>query len=360
MQNKNKGKKITVQMSQMITRACNQRLAATSAMAGVDDDCTKLSADYPLSAEELAAGRKPVVLFQYLHGDALALIEGKQLKKRAYRLVFMDLPYDQWSSDQFDKCLTDVGLLNDSEYQTLVCFCGEDERTALMKVAAKHYDSLETAYWYKPNHLISGLNRHAKQIEVMFIAYKCTAEGVDGKRPATMFFKWDLEEKQPAKEKDDEAEDDEDEDDDDEDEPVQDEGRGCPNSNVFEFNKVTKLITGNNRNPVNVCQKPLALCQQLVYRFCIQGDWCLELCAGSASFSAACLRMSKNVVALDIDMRQQFEGMARLNACLHENVDLECGVKPTSDNEAEDEEEEEGQVAAEVEPTVTCTVDTNV
>ena len=347
VQNRDKGKKITLQMENLIKRAKRSEEEAASAQTGEDSECTVVSRTVPLTEEQLAQGFKTKMLFKCFQGDATDLVNEGFVKKRPYRLVYMDIPYEDWSLDKFEACLDGIAILNSSEYQTLIVTCGESEREKLMDVAKKHYNSTEHVYWYKPNAMVTGLNRHAKQIEVGFIAYKCTAEGSVGMRPHTMFFDWDAGEQ--AADLDDEGN------------PIEGTDRAsdqsCKNSNVFEFNKVTKLMIGSNGKVINVWQKPLALCEYWIARYCIGGDWVLELCAGSASFSAAAIRLNKNAITADIDARQAREAEARLERCLYEDLDNEVGLQAPTDDEAEAEAHAQAEAQAQTDEAAETTSD---
>ena len=225
---KKKGKKITLQMANMISRAKAMKDAVETAQSGTDAQCLRLERQIPLTEEQKAAGMKTHMIYECLQGDATKMIEENKVQKRPYRFAFIDVPYEEWSDDMFDSCMRDLVILMDCEYTTVLCMCGEGERDRFAKIADTYFDSLEFVYWYKPNAMVSGLNRHAKQIEVGFIAYKCTAEGSEGKRPATIFFDWNATERCGTY--------------DDKGELIegstQDSDQLAMNSNVFEFRKV--------------------------------------------------------------------------------------------------------------------------
>ena len=148
--------------------------------------------------------------------------------------------------------------------------------------------------------------------------------GHEGKRPPNTFFRWLDEDGMGAND---------------------DDGDGLPrNSNVYEFNKVTKFKkhAGTEENQVlNRHQKSLALCENLVYTYAPTGEWALELCAGSGSFTCAALRASMNVVAVDNDKRQVTGLKERIISCLQENPNDECAI--AEEEAGEKEEREEGE-----------------
>ena len=61
----------------------------------------------PLTVDEVKRGCKSQVQFQCYHGDALKMLEEKTVKQRAYRMTFIDLPYNEWTDADFEKVLTD-------------------------------------------------------------------------------------------------------------------------------------------------------------------------------------------------------------------------------------------------------------
>jgi len=122
------------------------------------------------------------------------------------------------------------------------------------------------------------------------------------------------------------------------------------NSNVLEFYKVSKLRKGFDGQPVNTYQKPLALCQFIVDRYCVGGDWILELCAGSASFAVAALRASKNAITLDSNARQVREARTRLTNAFTENKLHELGLEEASKEGPVEDVEEVDDDATQITP----------
>ena len=96
----------------------------------------------------------------------------------------------------------------------------------------------------------------------------------------------------------------------------------CRNGNVWTYDKVNTLFKFREET---VCeyQKPLHLMNYLLYTYGYKGDWALDLCAGSGSFAAACLRYSYNVIAVEKDEERCAGIEARLATCLTENEDNE-------------------------------------
>lgn len=277
-----------------------------------------LSRGQQLDEDDRASGMKPEMKYLIVQACVTTMLTHGLVPKLDYRLAFMDLWYEMvdgegMSLEDFKKALMELVGLTTSPIFTLIVFCGHAQCWEFMKAASSIFDFVEKIYWFKPNAHITGLNRHANNIEEGFVCYLNVQEGSEKTRPSRVFFKWfqDPEESKPA------------------------------NSNVYEFNKVTKPFKydGDNLNEVlNDCQKPLALCENLVASLCIHGTWALDLCAGSGSFAVAALRASLNVVAVDKSKRQCMGMESRFINCLTEDANAECAIP---DDVLEEEEEEE-------------------
>ena len=110
----------------------------------------------------------------------------------------------------------------------------------------------------------------------------------------------------------------------------------CRNGNVWTYDKVNTLFKFRDET---VCeyQKPLHLLNHLIYTYGHNGDWALDLCAGSGSFAAACLRYSCNVIAVEKDEERCAGIEARLSTCLTENEDNEVLSDATRQKKAREE-----------------------
>ena len=92
-------------------------------------------------------------------------------------------------------------------------------------------------------------------------------------------------------------------------------------------------------------QKPLHLMNYLIYVYGHKGDWALDLCDGSGSFAAACLRYSFNVTAVEKNQERCVGIEARLASCLTEDDDTEILSDATRLKNAREEAAQEKQNA---------------
>ena len=121
------------------------------------------------------------------------------------------------------------------------------------------------------------------------------------------------------------------------------------NSNVYEYNKVTRPFRylGEQGNDVlNPCQKPLSLVQWLIEIYGKDAACILDLCSGSGSFAMGALRLGKDAIAIDIDQHQVNGMLQRVTKTLDENEDKECAYIDPGDAEDAGNAEEAGEETA--------------
>ena len=81
--------------------------------------------------------------------------------------------------------------------------------------------------------------------------------------------------------------------------------RGENHDNIQTFPAVRKFFQNVENEPVNKYQKPAQLCQWFIRHYSTPGSLCLDLMAGSGSFSVACAYNGRHSIAFEMDREQE-------------------------------------------------------
>ena len=126
-------------------------------------------------------------------GDVTRLMEDKIIGKLNIRLAFMDPPYTLgkeggMTTEELEQVIVGLKTINTAPVFTFIVFCGHQQSCGFYLKLLEHFPHVEKIYWFKPNHRVSGFNRHANQvlfcISLSFIycvwtEYRLTAKPVD-------------------------------------------------------------------------------------------------------------------------------------------------------------------------------------